>query len=322
MTARDDSYRIFFPSSEHSSSTAEHRRAVPVVEDRVRLDELGRDDLAGVGQHLHREVRLAVGEAARHRRARARRVVGSMPSMSKQTWMPGGAVALARLIASSITARMPRSSISRMVKTSIPEALMFRARRRRRRGPTEHGPRASTLGGSRRGARGRVAQAQHDRQRHAVDVARGLRLGRVHVAVGVEPDEAHASRFAAQVESRGRRSSRWRPSGRRRGQRAAAVSSACSTRSPASSQVSRIALYLSFESPGPCVSGSLTRTSPKSSTSWPSSRRCAPRLGDAQGGRAHVDAAAAGAQVHGGADEGHASLRHVSLFPRRGSRRP
>src|SRR5688500_16263856 len=40
---------------------------VAVVEDRVDLDDLRGHHEAGVGQHLHGQVRLAVGDAARRR---------------------------------------------------------------------------------------------------------------------------------------------------------------------------------------------------------------------------------------------------------------
>ena len=46
---------------------------VLAVEDRVHLDDLERADRAGLGEQLHREVRLAVGDAAAHRRADAGR---------------------------------------------------------------------------------------------------------------------------------------------------------------------------------------------------------------------------------------------------------
>ena len=91
--------------------------------------------------------------------------------------------------------------------------------------------------------------------------------------------------------------------------------SASPTRSRSVSQTSRISFrYLRRGSPGPCVSGIFTCRSPRSSTSWPSCGDLRVHLRHAERRGAHVDAAAAGAEVEGHADEGHASLRHARSF--------
>ena len=126
--------RIFLPSSEASRLDAEAGRAVALVEDRVHLDELGGDAPARCRPASPwpggpRGRRCPPGEGVPTPGACS----GSMPSRSKLTWMPAVPL-VARLIASSITVRMPRSSMSRMVKAPMPDVLdVLRARRRPRR---------------------------------------------------------------------------------------------------------------------------------------------------------------------------------------------
>ena len=61
------------PSALATSSTASFAGLVLAVEDRVHLDDVERVEQPGLGDELEREVRLAVGEAAAHRRADAGR---------------------------------------------------------------------------------------------------------------------------------------------------------------------------------------------------------------------------------------------------------
>src|SRR5688500_15861388 len=53
----------------------ERRGAVALIEDGIDLGDLDRAELPGCGEHLHGELRLAVSEAAAHRRPHARRLV-------------------------------------------------------------------------------------------------------------------------------------------------------------------------------------------------------------------------------------------------------
>ena len=111
--------------------------------------------------------------------------------MSRLTATPAVS-SMAYLRASDMTSRMPRSSMSRMVKTWMPDFLtILRSWASRSRAPT-----MTILPGSALGLKpskidefGRAVT--HDGgERHAVDVAGGRGIGRVHVAVGVEPEVA------------------------------------------------------------------------------------------------------------------------------------
>ncbi len=94
--------------------------------------------------------------------------------------------------ASSITVRMPRSSMSRMVKTSIPVRRMFSfSAMSTSRTADQHAVFRPHL---RRpvvqlGQRVQSAQSHQRSQRHAVDIARGRGLRRVDVRVRVNPDQ-------------------------------------------------------------------------------------------------------------------------------------
>ena len=71
-----------------------------------------------------------------------------MPSRSKLTWMPA-VPAVARWIASSITVRIPRSSMSRIVKAPMPDAFtVARSAGSTSRSPTTEARAASTIGAS------------------------------------------------------------------------------------------------------------------------------------------------------------------------------
>jgi hypothetical protein len=95
-------------------------------------------------------------------------------------------------MASSITVRRPRSSMSRMVKARTPDCRARAASR------WIHVAQADDDGVVRvdlgrvaaRSVQLRRAGAQNAGQRHAVDVAAGAAGGRVHVGVRVQPDQA------------------------------------------------------------------------------------------------------------------------------------
>ena len=77
---------------------------------------------AAVADHLHGQVRFAIGGAAAHRRADAGRVGGIHEIHIERKMEARGAGRRRCASASSITARSPRSSISRMVNALTPDS--------------------------------------------------------------------------------------------------------------------------------------------------------------------------------------------------------
>ena len=165
--------------------------------------------------------------------------------------------------------------------------------------------------------RGR-AEAEHGGERHAVDVAGGARLGGVRVGVGVEPDEAELLLPPVEVPGEaGDRPHRHRVVAAEHDRRRSRLERLAHAVAQRLADLEDLLQVLEARVAGPWVSGIFTCRSPQSSTSWPSCGDLRVHLRHAERGGAHVDAAAAGAEVEGNADEGHASLRHALLFRRR-----
>ncbi len=259
------------PEERGQELDAQARGPVPLVEDRVRPRRTRprrpcRCRRASPWPGGPRGRTARPGTACRRRG----RSPGSMASRSKLTWIPA-VPSLARLIASSITARIPRSSMSRMVKAPMPEArTLARSAVSTSRRPTSAAREPSTIG--QRPARltrlGRT-EAERRRQRHPVDV----------------PAWGSSRRCWSR---RGRRTRRGRSSPPRSGgsaTRPAIVPMAMEWSPPRTTGnaalLERLAhavaegladllisfRYLSRGSPGPCVSGIDTCRSPGSSTS-------------------------------------------------------
>ena len=96
-------------------------------------------------------------------------------------------------MARSITMRMPSSSISRMVKTLTPEPrTTCRSRASRSRTPIKRALLRPQFGRKAEDVRQRFRPVtQVGGKRHAVHVAAGAGLRRVHVGVGVNPKATH-----------------------------------------------------------------------------------------------------------------------------------
>ena len=166
------------------------------------------------------------------------------------------------------------------------------------------------------------AEAEHGGERHAVDVAGGARLRGVRVGVGVEPDEAELLLAPVEVPREARDRAHGdgvvAPEHDRRRSRlerlAHAVAQALADLEDLL-QVLEARVARGPASPGSSRAGRRGRP--------PRSRGARSRvhLRHAERRGAHVDAAAAGAEVEGNADEGHASLRHALHF-REGDVRP
>src|SRR5215472_10036162 len=92
--------------------------------------------------------------------------------------------------ASSITERMPRSSMSRMVNTSTPARRMFSFVGIHVANTNEHAILRPHLGRKVVNVSQFRRPQAHDRgQRHAVHVAAGRGFGGIHVAVRVDPEQ-------------------------------------------------------------------------------------------------------------------------------------
>ena len=166
------------------------RRRVLAVEDRVHLDDLDRAGEARLGDELEREVRLAVGEAAAHRRAdaRARPPGRARPCRARRGRSSGPAMCVSD---SRIARSIPIRSMSLIVYALIPSSRI----RSRSRGSSRRRPTSATRSARRPAASSVALEApvrEPDRrgQRHPVHVPGRRGLGRVQVAVRVDPEHA------------------------------------------------------------------------------------------------------------------------------------
>ncbi len=136
-------HRIFFPIADRISSTASSAvrftSSITGFTSTTSIETI----LPGVADHFHREMRLAIRRAAAHRRAHAGRVLRIDEIHIERKMKPRRAVAWRCAIASPITARMPRSSISRIVNARTPvfrTVLRFQRDPHRECPPAPHSP--------------------------------------------------------------------------------------------------------------------------------------------------------------------------------------
>ena len=162
---------------------------VLAVEDRVHLDDLERVDGAGLGEQLHGEVRLAIGDAAAHRGADAGRPERIHDvHVERDVDVRRAAHVLERAAHDRLHAEPV--DLRDREDADVRSAQALRARPRIERADADqHG--ALLVDRRRRPAARReplASPAERAAQAHAVDVARRRRLGRVAIGVGVEPD--------------------------------------------------------------------------------------------------------------------------------------
>ncbi len=225
--------------------------------------------------------------------------------------------ALARLMASSITARMPRSSMSRMVKAPMPEAFTFaRSSTSTSRMPTSAAREPSTIGEK----PARFTSEGAPRPSTAASgipwmFPVGLVSAGVRVGVGVEPDEAELLLPPVEVPREpGDRPHRHgvvaaeHHGGRPRLER---LRHAVAQRL---ADLEDLLQVLEARVPGPLGLPDLDAQVAPVVHLVAELDDLRVHLRHAEGGGAHVDAAAAGAEVERNADEGHASLRHGLRF--------
>ena len=134
-------HRIRLSQRRHHQFDGQHRRCGSPRRSPDSLPPLPSSACGRESQtSLHGQVRLAVGDAAAHRRADAGRLARIDGVHVEREVKAGGARADAIRIASSITARRPRSSMSRMVKARTPDFRTCGVPARPRRGcrPARH----------------------------------------------------------------------------------------------------------------------------------------------------------------------------------------
>jgi hypothetical protein len=165
-----------------------------LVEHRLHRDHLERADHTVLGEDLHAQVGLAVGDPAAHWRTDARgllgvddvhverdvqeRAAGGQPDRLLDDRADPAAVDVVHR--EDVHAQVAQAQLLALVHAA--DADEDRA------GVGQHRQRPGVA----REARV-VAHPERDRERHPVHVARRRRLGRVQVGVGVEPDQAARS---------------------------------------------------------------------------------------------------------------------------------
>ena len=151
---------------------------------------------ARIADHFHCQMRFAVGDAAAHRRADARARPGDRRNPCRARGETRRCRSEARRMASSMTERRPRSSMSRMVKARTPESRTcgFSSLVHVAQAHDDGVARRRPWAGSRTGPTSSGGPMPDDAgQRHAVHVAAGAGFRRVHVGVRVQPDQADAA---------------------------------------------------------------------------------------------------------------------------------
>ena len=314
---------IVSPSALATSSTAS--RAVVFSRSRIGFTSTTSSEPrdARLGDELHREVRLAIGQAAAHRRSHTRCDIrvedvhverdvdepGARDPVERLPYraLDPDAVDLAhREDAHSCLSEQPALAV--VEQAGADERDPLRVDRRQRPGVTLE-PRAG--------------EAESRGERHPVDVPAGARLGRVDVRVGVDPEHSARSRARRPCPPSVPSATEWSPPSTS-GSAPRLVASA--TRAAMSSHVSWISgrkRARSSRKRGRLGNGGLDVPSSRTDVAETDEPLLETRVADR--GRPHVDTAATLAQVERRADDGDLRSRvpsgepNYTESPRRGS---